>query len=297
MSHPQTHEGGAKTGNTPDIRCQLVTHRLNELVPHPSYVRHELSVSASQLSTLAALGNLAFRIPIVITRNRTIVDGYARLRLAGLQGSETILCLEYDLSEAEALHWLIQNHRPSRGLNSYNRVLLALDLEPTLQEAARANQQWGGQNKGLSSLTEAQRMDVRSGIAKAAGVSPGNVDKVKKLLKSAHPRILQATKTGEISIHRAWQWSSLPAQEQLRRLEEYQNCKGTNQASRRLIAKHVARMSPTQLIPLSLGGLLTPIISDRSARLDSIVVTEIDAPGSIAYLTRDALRTLRAMEE
>jgi hypothetical protein len=234
---------------------------------------------------------------VITTRNHTIIDGYARWKLAQQQGRATLPCIEYDLTEEEALRWLIQSHRPSRGLNAFNRVLLALDLEPILQESARENQQWGGQNKGSSSLAEAQRVDVRSKIAAAAGVSPGNVDKVRKLLKSAHPKIQQAIKAEEISIHRAWQWSRLPAQQQLTELEEYRNRKGTNQTSRRLIQKHVARLSPTEMIPPSLGELLKPLISDRPARLDSIAVTEIDAPGSIAYLTSDAVRTLRWMEE
>ena len=291
---PRRTEIACRTQNRPG---QLVTCSLGELRAHPSYVRHQLSVSASQLCALTSLGNLAFREPIAITRNRTIIDGYARFQLAQQLGRKTIVCIEYDLSEEEALRWLIQSHRPSKGMNAFNRVLLALDLEPVLRDAARANQQWGGQNKGSSSLAEARSVDVRAEIATVAGVSPGNVDKVRKIVESAHPRIQQATKTREISIHRAWLWSRLPAQQQLTQLDEYRNHKGTNLTTRRLIQKHVARLSPAQLVPPNLGDLLGPFIPDRSARLDSIAVTEIDAPGSIAYLTKDALRTLRSMEK
>lgn len=131
-----------------DFRCHLATRPLRELRPDPSYARYQLQVSASQLSSLAALRRLAFREPIVTTRNGIIIDGYARWELARRQGRQTIPCLEYDLTDEEALRWLIQSHRPSRGLNSNSRVLLALDLEPRLQERARANQQAGGQNKG-----------------------------------------------------------------------------------------------------------------------------------------------------
>ena len=138
-------------------------------------------------------------------------------------------------------------------------------------------------------------MDVRSEIALVAGVSVGNVAKVRLLLKSAHPEIQQAVRAEEISIHKAWQWSRLPAQQQLRELEQYRNRKGTNQTSRRLIQKHVASLSSTKLVPPSLGDLLKPLVPDGSAALESIVVTEIDVPGSIAYLTTGALRTLRSM--
>lgn len=284
-------------GQEDGIRSQLVTRPLHELRPHPSYAQHQLSVSASQLSSLAGLGRLAFREPIVITRNGIVVHGYARWELARRQGHPAILCLEYDLTDEEALRWLIQSHRPSRGLNSYGRVLLALDLEPSLQERARANQQAGGQSKGSSHLTEAHRIDVRSEIALIAGVSTGNVTKAKQLRETAHPRVKQAVRNGEISIHKAWQWSRSSPEQQARHLEEYQNRRGTNQTSRRLIKRHVARLSPTQLIPDTLGSLLKPIVPDRSAALDSIVITEVDAPGNIAYLTKDALSTLRSIEE
>ena len=240
---------------------------------------------------------MAFREPIVTTQGGMIVDGYARWELARRQGRQTILCLEYDLTDEEALRWLIQSHRPSRGLNAYCRILLALDLEHSLQEQARANQHAGGQSKGSSQLTEAQRLDVRSEVAAVAGVSTGNVTKAKQLRNTAHPRVEKAVRTGEISIHKAWQWSRLSPQQQSRHLEEYQCRKGTNQTSWRRIQKHVARLSPTQLIPHSLGDLLKPIVSDRSAALDSIVVTEVDAPGCIAYLTKDALFNLRSIEE
>jgi hypothetical protein len=140
-------------------------------------------------------------------------------------------------------------------------------------------------------------MDVRSEIASIAGVSTGNVTKAKQLRETAHPRVELAVRTGEISIHKAWQWSRSSPQQQSRHLEEHQSRKGTNQTSRRLIERHVARLSPTQLIPATLGSLLKPIVPDRSAALDSIAVSEIDAPGNIAYLTKDALSTLRSIEE
>jgi hypothetical protein len=256
-----------------------------------------MSVSASHLSSLAALGQLAFREPIVISQSGIVVDGYARWELARRQGRPKILCLEYDLTEEEALRWLIQSHRPSRGMNSYCRTLLALDLEPFLQKQAQANQRAGGQHKNPSNLTEAQRLDVRSEVAAVAGVSTGNVTKVRQLRKTAHPKVEQIVRAGGNSVHKGWQWSRLSPQEQILELEDYQNRKGTSQTSRRLIQKHVARLSPTQLIPPSLGDFLKPLVPDRSARLDSIVVAEVDTPGSIAYFTKTALRTLKAIEE
>jgi len=280
-----------------DLQCQLAVHSLDELRPHPSYVRHELSVSASQLSALIELGSLAFHQPIVISRKGIVVDGYARWELARRQGRRSILCLEYDLTEEEALRWLIQTHRPLRGLNSYCRTLLALDLAPSLQEAARQNQRIGGQSKGSSNLTEAQKVDVRSKTAGSAGVSSGYVTNVEQVSKSAPPSVQDALKSSEIRVHKAWQWSRLSPQQQVKKLEEYRSQKGTNQTSRRLIQKHVERLAPAQLVPPSLGELLKPLLPSRTVVLDSIVVSEIDAPGKIAYFTKDAMLALRRTEE
>jgi len=198
--------------NSPE-GCQpgsLITCRADELRPHPSYERHHIAVSASQLSSLAELGDLVFREPLVITRSRTILDGYARWMLAQQQRRLTLQCIEYDLPEAEALHWLLQKHRRSNGLNAFSLIVLALELEPWLKEQARLNQRTGGQNRGSSKLSEADRLDVRARIAAAAGAAAGNVSKVKHLLSVAKPAILQALREGEVSIHRASLWLQTP---------------------------------------------------------------------------------------
>ena len=192
------------------VQGHLVTCRVDELRPHPSYVRHQIALPASQLSPLVELGDLVFREPLLITRDRTILDGFARWKLARRQGRLTLPCLEYDLSEAEALHWLLLKHRRSNGLNAFIRILLALELEPWLKEQARLNQRAGGQNRGSSKLTEAHRLDVRSEIATVAGASAGNVSKVKHLTLVAQPAILQALREGEVSIHRASVWLKNP---------------------------------------------------------------------------------------
>jgi len=174
------------------IHRQLVTRRVDELRRNSSYVRHQLTVSASQLSALAALGDLAFLEPLLITRDGIIIDGYARWELARRQGRLTLPCIEYQLTQAEALAWLLQSHRSSDGLHAFCRTLLALELESWLKEKARANQQAGGQNKGSPNLTEAQRLDVRKEIARVAGVSVGNVTKVKQLTTTAHSDVIKA---------------------------------------------------------------------------------------------------------
>jgi hypothetical protein len=78
------------------------------------------------------------------------------------------------------------------------------------------NQRIGSQGKGSPNLTEADRLDVRREIAKAAGVSAGNVTKVKKILLYAISELQDALRGGELSIHRAWQWVNRTHEQQVR---------------------------------------------------------------------------------
>jgi hypothetical protein len=156
----------------------------------------------------------AHREPIRITRDGLVIDGYVRLELARQLGRTELLCLEYDLAEAESLKEMLNAHQALKGFNAFQRTVLALDLEPEFQEQARSHQQEGGRHKGSSKLTEAGRLDVRSRIAAVAGVSAGNVRKVKWLTMAAHQDLIAALKGGEISIHRAWLWTQSSQEKQ-----------------------------------------------------------------------------------
>ncbi len=85
------------------------------------------------------LGDLAFREPVAITQDRTIIDGYARLKLAQLKERQALPCIVYELSETEALQSLLQRHLQSSGWNALARGQLAIDLEPGLREKALSN--------------------------------------------------------------------------------------------------------------------------------------------------------------
>lgn len=278
---------------TSNSRCRLITRCVDQLRPHPSYVKHQLSVSIAQLTALSTLGDMAFEQPIIVTKTGVVIDGYARWELARQQGRQSILCLEYELSDEEALRRLILSHRPSPGLNGFCRSLLSLDLEPYLRERARLNQQIGGQKKGASDLTEAQKIDLRSEMASVADVSTGSLTKAKQVVTNGDPMIQSATKSGEIRVHRSAQLSRLPHHQQRDKLEDFRNCKGVGLVSRKLIQKHVAKLMPTQLVPRTLGDVLQALIPDRTAVLDTIAVSEIDAPGRIAYFTKNSMEHIQ----
>ena len=120
-SQPDQYERiqhGAQASGLQFAGPRIMTCSVEDFRRHPSYARHGLSVSAAQLAALARLGEAAFHDPLVITRDRTVIDGYGRWELAKRCGNRQVTCIEYDLTEAEALRWLIQAHLSSRGLNA-----------------------------------------------------------------------------------------------------------------------------------------------------------------------------------
>lgn len=276
-----------------DNRGRLVTCHPDELHPHPSYTRHSLAVHAYQLSALAELGDLAFRDPLIITQDHTILDGLARWTLARLQGRSTLACIEYEMSESEALQNLLQRHRRSSGLNDFVRICLALELEPFLKSKGRAKQQAGGQSKVSSILTESARLDVRKELARIAGVSVGNVTKVKQLTTIPHSDIIKALREKELSIHRAWLWSKLSPEEQQEQLWLHQNKKGIRKTIRHLLSAHLPKTTPPVL---KVSDLIKLVSALQSGGLGSIKVVSINIPGKIVLVTDELFRSLDTQE-
>lgn len=150
-------------------------------------------------------------------------------------------CIIRQLDEAEALVYILQKQRQSAGLNDFIRVSLALELEPNFRAQARERQRLGGEKKGSSNLTGAQRIDVRAQIAQTAGVCVANVTKVKHLIDSAHTTVLAALQIGEIRIHRAWTWLESSKDGGLQDYKNFRNETGMRRKIKALIARQVGR--------------------------------------------------------
>jgi len=276
------------------VHGQLATYGPAELRPHPSYVRLGFTVPASTLSALAEQGELAFREPLVIARGRIIIDGYARWELARLQGRVTLPCIEYELTEEETLRWLLLRHCRSGGLNDFCRIRLALDLEPGFKEEALSNQRLGGRMKGSSNLTEDASVDVRKKIAAAATVSVGNVTKVKQLIGTAHPELLEALRFGEVSIHRAWKWSVSSRERQTEALRAYRGEQGVNKSIRGLISRH--EPISLQTAP-DLGSLVRRLSQLKADDCSSVSLSVVRIPGKTIFVTEELLQSLSPHQE
>jgi hypothetical protein len=277
-----------------DNCSRLVTRHPDEIHPHPIYVRHHITVHVRQLSAVAELGDLAFREPLSITRENVILDGLARWTLARQRHMPTLACIEYEMSEAEAIQYLLQRHLRSSGLNDFVRICLALELEPDLKEKARVKQQTGGRNKGSPNLTEDGRLDVRKEIARVAGASVGNVSKVKQLITTAHPDIIQALRERELFIHRAWSWIKLSQEEQREKLFQNRSKRGVARTIRNLISAHVRKSWPVAAQSIDLTQFASAL---QSGKLGSVTVVSINIPGKAIFVTEELLRAFEAQKE
>jgi hypothetical protein len=220
----------------------------------------------------ARLKNQSIPQPILITTNGTIVAGFGNWRLAMLEGRHEINCIEYPLSEDEALQFILTHHQTRCGWNDFVRIRLALTLEPNLQQRGLDNMRAGGKCKGSANLSGADRIDVREKIARRAGTGTGNVGKVKAILRSAHPNIITALQNGLLSIHRAWLWTKLPKLQQRVEFGRYEE----ERTQRKIL--HV-------FLPKPASGSLDP-----AHVIESIQRLEARQPGSIAIRTSRRLR-------
>jgi hypothetical protein len=174
-----------------------------------------------ELNNAAQLKNHSVSDQVLITTNGTILTGFGQWRSALLEGRPEINCIACPLDEEQATLFMLSYHRPRRGWNDFIRICVALKLEPYFQQRARDNMRAGGKYKGSANLPEAQRIDVREEIARAAWVGGRNVSNVKTILRSAHIRLIEALTDGKLRINCAVSWCKLPKAQQVEQFTDY----------------------------------------------------------------------------
>ena len=222
------------------------------------------------------------REPLWTAVDGTILDGHARWQVAIGRKQSHVPCIEYDVIGDDALRIVIQRHQTSEGLNAYGRVVLALGLESDLRARRQVPTPASGYPRPSSNFTNQARRDVRKDLAAVAGVSTGNVSKVKQLLDRVIPDIRSRLLRGEVSIHQAWQWRLLSSREQRDALWEHLHRGAIKKTIGRLIKAHTGGGRPAQ--PTEVAST----VLDRLARCRStdLIVAVADVPGRALVVTR-----------
>ena len=221
--------------------------------------------------------------PLLTTRDGLILDGHERWAGARHQPRRTLPCIEYNLTDEEALTFMLEKHRRSERMNDFCRIVMALALEHHWRERARERQRRAGEGTLSSTLTKAHTIDVRAELARAAGVGAGNVTKVKQLRETATPAVRDALRRGEVKIHRAWKWRSLPPNLQNEELDKYRNGKDITPTIRHLLRKHRARQDNV----LSLEQFAAQLVRPARGALANATLLVAELPGPAIVVTRD----------
>ena len=134
---------------------------------------------------------------------------------------------------------------------------------------------------------------MRKEIARIAGVSVGNVTKVKQLIVTADSDIIKALREKEVSIHRAWLWSKLSPEDQREKLWLNQSKRGIGKTIRHLLSAYLPKNAPPAL---NVGDLIKLVYALESGKLAARVVS-INVPGKAIFITEELLGTLDSQEE
>ena len=255
------------------------------LHPHPLYMALCGPIAAIRAQRVAA-DDGPIREPLTITADGTILDGHARWQVACDRRHSGLPCLVYDLTKEDALQLLVQRHRSVQGLNAYGRIVLALPLEPHFR-----GQQAGRVDARLppSMLTKGSHVDVRADIARVAGVSTGNVTKVKQILSSGIREVRERLLRSEVSIHRAWQWRTRSPKAQRDALWTHLHRGAIKRTAKRLVDAHVTAHALNSVISAP-DTVLRSLATRKAATL---TVGVLDAPGHAVLVTRELYEELQ----
>jgi hypothetical protein len=202
---------------------------------HPVFI--QLSLAAWLINSELQGKAPGIREPILVTTRGILISGFADWHMSVCGGQTEIDCTEFLLDDDEALQLVLSLHRPRAGWNAFTRTELALQQEPYFKSKALANQTAGGKDKGLANLPRAEHIDVRQEIASLAGVGARNVDKVKIILRKAHPQVIDALHNGLLRINRALHVCRLPTTEQIEELARFFGERSNSKTTRQFVDK------------------------------------------------------------
>jgi hypothetical protein len=145
--------------------------------------------------------------------NDVLIDGHNRYEI----------CRRHDIafntvqntsfgSLDDVMLWMIDNHLARRSVSDFQRGVLALRKKEIV--AARTVQLAEGIEEGAVPAQSPVQFSTREDIARAARVSSNTIGLIEKIQKEASPELVDAVRSGTISINAAASVASLPQAEQ-----------------------------------------------------------------------------------
>ena len=139
-----------------------------------------------------------------------LIDGHNRFEIASALGLIEAPAVFENFVDLEAVHsWIFDHQCARRNLGVFERIRLALLLEGPLAVSAaerkKASQFGAAADSQMSDGPAEQKGTVLQILAQKAGSSHDTVNKVRQIMKSGSPKLIEYVGLGEISINRAAQ--------------------------------------------------------------------------------------------
>lgn len=148
----------------------------------------------------------------------TLIDGHNRYEICRKHNIEfrTVQNNSFDSLE-DVMLWMIDNHLARRSVSDFQRGLLALRKKEIV--TARMAQKMADEPPEPAPDDLDSRppppWNTREEVAKAARVSSNTISQIERIQKAATPQLVEAVRTGTISINAAANVAQLPQEAQI----------------------------------------------------------------------------------
>jgi transcriptional regulator with XRE-family HTH domain len=147
-----------------------------------------------------------------------LIDGHNRYEICQKHGIEfrTVQNTSFD-SIDDVMLWVIDNHLARRSVSDFQRGVLALRKKEivTARMAQRAGEPDKAAEDDAAQAPESPPWNTREEVAKAARVSSNTISQIERIQKAATPQLVEAVRSGTISINAAANVASLPESAQI----------------------------------------------------------------------------------
>jgi len=148
----------------------------------------------------------------------TLIDGHNRYEICKQHGIEfrTVQNTSFT-SLDDVMLWMIDNHLARRSVSDYQRGVLALRKKEIVSArvAQRAAEPEAAAAPDAPTVPESPPWNTREDVAKAARVSSNTISQIERIQKAATPQLVEAVRSGTISINAAANVASLPEEVQI----------------------------------------------------------------------------------
>lgn len=147
-----------------------------------------------------------------------LIDGHNRYEICSKHGIDFKTVQNDSFASLDDVKlWMIDNHLARRSVSDFQRGLLALRKKEiyALRRAQKAAEAAPDAPADDANEPEPPPWNTREEVAKAARVSSNTISQIERIQKAAAPQLIEAVRTGAISINAAANVAQLPPEAQV----------------------------------------------------------------------------------